>query len=266
MTPLRHRGFLAVKLAPAALLVLLGLARLDPGARAGSILLDPDQTFTRAAQAYDAGDYKQARELYSQMLQAGYSGKALHFNLGNAWFRLGKTGHAVAHYRRAWRDAPRDSDIRTNLAHAQRQAGSILNTAPVIETVWSYFSPSEWAIFATGSWWAAALLLAASFHVRKHRSGLQKSAALFGMLLLVSAPGVQYWRGPMSTREAVVVESGHQAKFAPLEGAQSHFEVPEATIVRVREEAEGWYRVSLNEKSGWLPKSACTMVLGEEAP
>lgn len=266
MKPARRSASCARRWAGWALSAGLALTMPWPEARAGSILPDPQQAFAEAAQAYDDGDYDLARERYEQMLKAGYGGKELHFNLGNAWFRLGKPGRAVAHYRRAWRDAPRDPDIRTNLAHAQRQAGSILTTAPLIQSVWSYFSPSEWAILATASWWAALLLLGASFHVRKHRAGLRKAAAWSAVLLVVSAPGVQYWRGSITTREAVVVESGHQAKFAPLEGAQSHFETPEATLVRVREDAEGWYRVSLNEKSGWLPKSACIMVLGEESP
>lgn len=247
-------------------LLLATIAATGVGARPAGILLDPDSTFARAAEAYDEGDYAQALDLYEQMLQAGYDHRTLRFNLGNTLYRLGKTGYAVAQYRRAWRDAPRDADIRTNLAHAQRQSGAILNTPSLLERIWSRLSPGEWALLATVGWWAGALLLALSFHDRKRRQGLRKTAACMGALLLLSAPGVQYWRSEASLREAVVVGAGYQAKFAPLEGAQAHFDLPRGTVVRVREEAQGWYRISLNEKSGWLPKSACTMVLQEDSP
>lgn len=247
-------------------LIIAGIATAGAQSQPAGILLDPDRTFSRAAEAYDEGDYAQALELYAQMIQAGYDHRALRFNLGNTLYRLGKPGHAIVQFRRAWRDAPRDPDILTNLAHVQRQTGAIPHQLSFFERVWSQLSPGEWAFLATVGWWLGALLLALSFHDRKRRQGLRKCAIACGLLLLVSAPGVQYWRSPTSTQEAVVVGSGYQAKFAPLQGAQAHFDVPQGTIVRVREEAQGWFRIALNEKSGWLPKAACTMVLEEGAP
>lgn len=238
----------------------------NAAAQPTGILLDPDRTFARAAEAYDEGDYAQALELYEQMLQAGYDHRALRFNLGNTLYRLGKPGHAVAQYRRAWRDAPRDADILTNLAHAQRQAGAIPHQRSFFERVWSRLSPGEWALLATLGWWGGALLLAYAFHDRRRRQGLRKAAACCGALLLLSAPGVQYWRSQASLREAVVVGSGYQAKFAPLQGAQAHFDVPQGTLVRVREESQGWVRIALNEKTGWLPRAACSMVLDDGTP
>lgn len=242
------------------------LAMANATVQPTGILIDPDRTFARAAQAYDDGDYAQALELYEQMLQAGYDHRALRFNLGNTLYRLGKPGHAVAQFRRAWRDAPRDADILTNLGHVQRQAGAIPHQLSLFERIWSRLSPGEWATLATIGWWGGTLLLATSFHDRRRRQGLRKAAACCGALLLLAAPGVQYWRSAGSLREAVVVGAGYQAKFAPLEGAQAHFDVPQGTLVRVREEAQGWVRIALNEKTGWLPRAACSMVLADGTP
>ena len=50
--------------------------------------------------------------------ESGLESGELHYNLGNAWFRLGELGPAILHYERARRSMPRDDDLAANLALA----------------------------------------------------------------------------------------------------------------------------------------------------
>jgi tetratricopeptide (TPR) repeat protein len=92
---------------------LLGLLVFSPLRAAQS-----DQ-FGRANAAYEAGAYEQALVLYDSAATQGRS--AAHFyNRGNARFKLGQVGRAIADYNRAWVRAPQDRDIRYNLAFARQ--------------------------------------------------------------------------------------------------------------------------------------------------
>ena len=93
---------------------------------------DPEE----AARRYDAGDYREAAEIWRALLReaavrpegaagpgsapgAGWDRAALHYNLGNAEFRDGRLGYAMLHWERALRLRPGDPEARANLALAR---------------------------------------------------------------------------------------------------------------------------------------------------
>ena len=75
--------------------------------------------FDEGNRRYREGDYAGAVELYGRILESGVESGELHYNLGNAWFRLGELGPAILHYERARRIMPRDDDLGTNLELAR---------------------------------------------------------------------------------------------------------------------------------------------------
>ena len=75
--------------------------------------------FEEGNRLYQEGDFAGAVELYERILESGVESGELHYNLGNAWFRLGEIGPAVLHYERARRMMPRDDDLRANLELAR---------------------------------------------------------------------------------------------------------------------------------------------------
>jgi len=42
--------------------------------------------------------FDEAVKLYNQIIDNGYEGAELYYNLGNAYFRLGKLGYAILYY------------------------------------------------------------------------------------------------------------------------------------------------------------------------
>ena len=59
--------------------------------------------FDEGNRLYREGDYAGAVESYERIRESGFESGALHYNLGNAWFRLGEIGPAILHYERARR-------------------------------------------------------------------------------------------------------------------------------------------------------------------
>ena len=75
--------------------------------------------FSAANKLYAEGKFAEAATAYETILQAGAQSPALLFNAGNAEFKAGHLGKAVAAYRRAELLAPRDAELRANLACLQ---------------------------------------------------------------------------------------------------------------------------------------------------
>ncbi len=117
------------------------------------------ETMGTAGQLYEMGQYTQAAQAYQQLVDQGFADSALFYNLGNAHFKQGDYGRAIVNYRRAQELAPRDADIKANLALARAQAvdefeaaenGGVLSLAG--RSVKSWFSLNEVAMAALGAW------------------------------------------------------------------------------------------------------------------
>ena len=70
--------------------------------------------YRQANADYGQGRYERAIEKYEQIAHSLQNG-VVYYNLGNAYFRLGKRGKAILNYERAKRLMPRDKDIDFNL-------------------------------------------------------------------------------------------------------------------------------------------------------
>ena len=97
--------------------------------------------FDEGNRRYQEGDYTGAVELYERILESGLESGELHYNLGNAWFRLGEIGPAILHYERARRIMPRDDDLEANLELARSL--TVDRVTPL---------PGFW-LFRVARWW-----------------------------------------------------------------------------------------------------------------
>ncbi len=74
--------------------------------------------FAKANLAYRESRVQEAAERYRELIPSGYATGVLYYNLGNAYFRQGRLGHAILSYERARFFLPRDGDLNFNLRHA----------------------------------------------------------------------------------------------------------------------------------------------------
>jgi Flp pilus assembly protein TadD len=112
--PVKKIGFIVL-----SILILSGLAGLTMRMAAPKVLPAADrETFERANQLYDAGQFAAALSLYEQLAAKGIANPDLFYNLGSAYAQIGKNEQAAGAYTRAAQLAPRDAQVATRLAQA----------------------------------------------------------------------------------------------------------------------------------------------------
>lgn len=91
------------------------LASLMIAASLPSIQAATAPVIQAADSAYSADNFTEAAELYHQAIDSLGTSSDLYYNLGNAYYRMGKPGQAIVAYERALRLNPTNADARTNL-------------------------------------------------------------------------------------------------------------------------------------------------------
>ena len=222
---------------------------------AGNIFAaDVAADFSAANQLYAEGKFADAASAYEKILASGAASPNLLFNYGNAEFKSGNLGKAIAAFRRAELLAPRDSEIRANLNFVRNQ----VQGATVREKFWQGWlgnlSLDEWTIFTTIAFWLTFLLLAAK-QLRPALAPRLKSANwIFAALTIFSGTilGVQA-AGHFSNQTAVVISSEAQIRSGPFDDAQNAFAVHDGAELSVLDRHGDWIQIADGSgRTGWL--------------
>lgn len=220
---------------------LLLLIALAAGARAQS---SPSE----AQKKYDAGDFTGAAGAYAKLAAEQPREPAWRYDLGNALFKAGKLGPAIASYERAFELAPRDGDARFNLEFALKRAGEELVPAGVPPLLFGLFHLLSDAELAGLHWlfcWAALLLGAAWLLAPGRRERLEPWAAA-ALALWLAAGG---WWGARRLVEpgrlGVITASTAELRSGPGAGFGVSFTVPEGRRVEIVSEEGAWLEVVL---------------------
>jgi len=210
--------------------------------------------FESANKLYEEGKYAEAATAYATLLQTGQTSAALYFNLGNAFFKSGQIGRAIAAYRLAAQITPRDPDVRANLQFARNQTQGPTLSPSRWQRWLGRLTLNEWTVFAAGAVWLWLLLLTG----RQWRPGLR--AALRGYVLTVAiAAGLLCGCAAAAfyetrlTRVAIVISSEAIVRHGPLAESQTAFTAHDGTELRVLDQKDEWLEVSAGPRwTGWL--------------
>ena len=195
------------------------------------------KSFYAGNSKYEAGDYTAAIQEYEGALASGYSSGPLYFNLGNAYFKQGKTGKAILNYERARRLIPRDSDLNTNYDYARQMVKYSAGTSKI------FFTINELCLIA------ALLFLLALL------AGLWRRYYLSALLIIFLSLAVFFLikQAEAVDKEAVVISASSPAYFEPRKDATVHYNLYEGAAVYLVSRDGDWYKVrSADGKSGWV--------------
>ena len=210
-------------------------------------------------------DYLQVAALYDRVLESGFVNGAVLFNQGNAYMRAGRTGLAVAAYRRAERFRPRDPYLEANLELALG-AGAGPGSRTLLD---HFFFWQDWLGFhekvraAAGAASVALVLgLAGLFLGRSRKRRTFALGVLFITLLLTASAALDWYRHDVVRSGVVVVEEvearkGNAESFAPA------FSTPleEGVEFTVLEERGGWLHIRLRTgPEGWIPRDKAVII------
>ncbi len=232
------------------LILLLGTA--------GYAAQETGANFENANRLFETGKFEAAADAYERILAGGLGSAELFFNLGNARFRAGQIGSAIAAYRQAQELKPRDPDTQANLKFAREQVRGPHWKPSRGEQMIRRLSLDEWSVLASGAVWFLFTILTVVQLKPVWKTGLRvwtwlaAFLTLLALALLVTAWTIQ--RGQtiavVTTREAVI-------KHGPLEESQAAFTTTDGAELLVLDRKDQWLMVSAGRnRTGWLPANA----------
>jgi tetratricopeptide (TPR) repeat protein len=230
--------------------------------RAASPAQEAAVAFSAANELYRGLKYEEAARAYERIVANGFESAALHYNLGNAWFKAGNVPAAILNYERAKRLAPGDEDILHNLALANLRIVDRIEPIPRLffvewwESLVGAASASAWGTAAIVALWAAVILMAA---FRLLRGRLARRATLLpGILALLfalfafTAGGIQGQR-ETSESAAILLAATAPVKSAPDGQSTDLFVLHEGVRVDLLDVVGEWRKIRLADgKIGWL--------------
>jgi tetratricopeptide (TPR) repeat protein len=229
-----------------------------------AIAIDPLALLVQGNIAYQQGTFEDAARAYQTALAYGVENEVLHYNLGNALYRLGHLGPAILEYERALLLAPGDPDIRANLDFARAHAVDVLpreEEGPLALAASWLRRPgiNGSAMVALIAYLVFAVLLAISFLGKLPRPGMLRALAVVALLLAIPPALVVATQGvPRELdQRAVVLSERVECRSGPGETNPVLFAVHEGSTVEIVDEREGWARVTLPDGLiGWLPRDS----------
>ena len=248
----------------------LGLLRRPVGLLAMTIILlssnlwAAEPTFSEANKLYAEGKFSEAAKIYEALAKTKPSAE-IYYNLGNAYFKANQIGKAILNYERAKRLAPRDGDVRANLAYVNRlieykvedkRNFYVRQTTRLV----SYFKFEEcWLLFlASYSIFLIVLLIAL---IRKHPLFGRLSAVLLTLLIISSCPMLLKFGETGMKNEAVVTVKQAEVRYGPSTQDRIAFRLVEGLKVTLPDHKEDWYRIRLLDgRSGWIRDSEISII------
>ncbi len=216
---------------------------------------DITSDFSAANKLYAEGKFPAAAASYEQILKTGAASPALLFNYGNAEFKSGHLGRAIAAYRHAELLAPRDAEIRANLQFVGNQVQGVTLRESRWQNWLGVLTLNEGAILTAVLFW----LTLALFIARQIRPALVpklRNATWIFLALTVFSASVLALQAAnhFSKASAVVVADNVTARSGPFDEAQSAFTARDGAELSVLDRRDDWVQVVDGAgKIAWLP-------------
>jgi tetratricopeptide (TPR) repeat protein len=224
---------------------------------------DISASFDSANKLYGQGKFPEAAAAYEQMIHSGTVAPAIYFNLGNAYFKSGQIGRAIAALRQAETLSPRDPDMRANLQFIRgRVQGS--TTAPARWQQWfAALTINEWALLTAAVLWVwLALLVLIQFRPALKQS-LRTLLWCTGVATLACGGCLGMAWSNDSTKTAIVVTQDAVVHNGPLDEAPTGATVHDGAELTVLDSKDGWLQVRVDaQRVGWLKRDQVVLASG----
>jgi tetratricopeptide (TPR) repeat protein len=225
---------------------------------------DVASDFSAANKLYAEGKFSDAAAAYEKILQTGAQSPALLFNAGNAAFKAGHIGKAVAAYRQAQLLAPRDAELRANLAFVRNQ----VQGTTIRESRWQNWvnalTLNEGTLLTAIFFWLTLGLLT----LRQLRPALvpnlKTATRTFSALTFVAGAILTMQAlNHFNSSVAIVTTTETTARSGPFDEAQSAFTVRDGAELTVLDRHDDWVQVANGAgKIGWLSRKQVEVLPG----
>lgn len=217
----------------------------------------PATRFTEANRAYESGRYGDAIAAYEALVAQGFGTGWLDYNLGNSYLRAGELGNAIAHFRRAVADLPRNGDVRANLMFARQRTQDAIappEVTPWQHTLFFWHYSLSWRELAWGVGLLNALVWSLFIATRlKPAAEALRWGFWLSLVTLVASAGSLAVRTLAPTTLAVVTQNEISVHSGTDRDTVVRFKLHDGTEMRLLDTQDNWARVELTDgKQGWV--------------
>lgn len=215
-----------------------------------------------ANDSYAKGEYLEAIELYSKLLETGRESTKLYYNLGNAYFKSDSLGRAILNYNRALKLSPSDEDVIYNLEIANARTVNRIDAVPEFFMV--TWSRGVVSLLGSDGWALASLILLAlslagamlyllSSSVGGRKGGFTVGVVAFVLFCFALSFSTKVKRQKLHSVDAIVMSSAASVKSSPDNSGKDLFVLNEGVKVVISERLNGWCNISIaSGNKGWI--------------
>lgn len=230
-------------------------------------------------EAYAAGDYLTAIELYKQAIATDGVSPTIYYNLGNAYFRADSIDQAIINYERALKLDPTFNDARTNLDFVNTKIidtpSDALKSNVIMDNALSMMTANGWAITAIVIFFIVILLAAGYIFMTNIRI---RKVCFFSAIVILLIDFLSVYMAITSANavnshtDAIVTEVSVQlstSPSSPTDASQQAFLLHEGSKVRILQTLDTphdpyvkqWYEVLVDEQHrAWIDASAVEII------
>lgn|SRR5690554_2391690 len=232
----------------------------------------PDEAvseFERGNDAYRQGDYETALDHYL-LAEPHFEGFAINYNLGNAYFKMGRIAESILHYERALKFDPANKDLLYNLSLANELIADRIESLPKsrFSREWESFKyetgPDGWAwISIVFSLLASCLFLLFFLGPGKAWKRLGFFGGIIAAVLTVTSVSLarSAERFRYAERAAIVYSPKIDVKSEPRGGSVNVFTLHAGTKVKILEKEGEWYEIQIaNGSRGWIHQNELGLI------
>lgn len=210
----------------------------------------PEILFSQGNEAYSREDYAQAIEFYQRAANLGES-SALHYNLGNAYFRVDDVGRAVLHYEKALALDPANPDAIRNLAFIRESAELSEPEYGILTKFGEKLPLNIWCWMAAVTFWGVAAL---TLLPRLYGGGTLATRLLLSVCLLTLLTALVALSGyHVKSKEAVILQADTPLRVAPSPQSNEYGFLQAGEIATVEKTHQNYFFLhTTSGKTGWV--------------
>lgn len=229
-----------------------------------------EELMKKANQFYVNGQFEEAIRTYEELTQQGYEGTSLFYNLGNAYYRIGKIGYAIMYYEKAAKLSPDDEDVKHNLQLAQMNVKDKIEALPsfflfrIWESILSGLSADGWTMMSYALF--LLFLFALGFYFFAKNIAQQKAAFYSFVVLLIfflvsASLLIVKLNQESKLKYGIVLDTSLTAKTSPDPQGKDAFVIHEGLKVKVEDKVDKWIKIRLEDgQIGWVEKESIGII------
>lgn len=227
-----------------------------------------DVMFKKGTELYSNKKYQDAAEVFEKIVDKGVSSPELFYNLGNCYYRLGKTAITIYYYEKAAKLNPSDEDIAHNLMIANLRTIDKFDEVPEffinawINDIRDSRTSGEWSVVALIFLWVSMVLI--SGFILIYSVAIKKvlfASAILSLFLFMGSLSMSVMKSINDRNHitAIVFSASAYVKSSPDSDGTDLFILHEGSKIQILDEikqGEKWSKIRLpNGKTGWMLSS-----------